>query len=67
MGETLKTYVIYIHEDRYEMPNMEVAAAADDEAALELAADRLSASPHFHRVEVWDNNRFVGRLERDGG
>jgi hypothetical protein len=67
MGASLKTYVIYVHKDRYEVPNMEVATAADDEAALKLAAGWLAESPHFHRVEIWEDNRLVGRLERDGG
>ncbi len=55
----MTTYLLYIHDDRYATPNLEVISAVDDTGAEALAADRLRASDHYFRTEVWEDDRLV--------
>lgn len=60
----MKTYVLYIHDDRYTVPTMDSIAANADERAVQGAADRLASSPHYYAVELWEDDRLVKRLEK---
>ena len=59
----LKTYTLFIHDDRYSVPSLDAVGAVDDEAAAAVALARLGASHHYHAVEVWDGDRLVAQLE----
>ncbi len=63
----LKTYFIYVHDDRYAAPTLDVVIAADDAAAAALARQRLAASAHYRRIEVFDGDRPVGEIDRGEG
>jgi hypothetical protein len=60
----LKTYTLYIHDDRYSVPSLDAVTVRDDERAREVAKDRLAASPQYRLIEVWEDDRFIGRFER---
>jgi hypothetical protein len=59
---TVKTYTLFIHDDRYSVPSLDAVDAADDKQAETAARARLGASPHYHAVEVWDGERLVAKL-----
>jgi len=60
----LKIYTLYIHDDRYSVPSLDAASAAEDALAEEVARARLVASPHYRAIEIWEDDRFVGKVER---
>jgi hypothetical protein len=62
----MKTYVLYIHDDRYTVPTMDWVTASGDESARQLAGERLAASPHYSVVELWMADQLVARLEKPG-
>ena len=57
--------MMYVHDDRYSVPNLDTVTVRDDERAIEIATQRLSASPHYRIVEMWDDERLVCRIGRD--
>jgi hypothetical protein len=59
----LKTYTLFIHDDRYSVPSLDAIGAVDDGAAEAIARVRLGASGHYHAVEVWDGERAVVQIE----
>jgi hypothetical protein len=58
--------MLYIWDDRYRTTTLDVVLAPDDEAAGELARVCLASSPHYLGVEVWEEDRLVMRLAKDG-
>ena len=60
----MKTYTLYIHDDRYSVPSLDAMTVRDDARALEVGQNRLAASPHYHLIEVWEDDRFIGKFER---
>jgi hypothetical protein len=62
----VKTYILYVYDDRYSVPNLDTISVDDDALAIALAENRLASSHHYRAVEVWDDERPVGRIERDG-
>jgi hypothetical protein len=67
IGDSLKTYLLYIHDDRYATPTLDVIVVADDSRAREIAASRLSTSSHYRRAEIWEDERPVGEVEKPEG
>jgi hypothetical protein len=63
-GAVLKTYTLYIHDDRYSVPSLDAVTVSGDARAREIAQGRLAASPHYRAVEIWEDDRFVGKVER---
>ena len=60
----MKTYVLYVHDDRYSVPTLDTITVDGDERARQLAAERLAASPRYFMVELWEEDRLVEKLER---
>lgn len=60
----MKTYTLYIHDDRYSVPSLDAVIVRDDERACEVGRNRLVASPHYRLVEVWEDDRFIDKFER---
>ena len=60
----MKTYVLYIHDDRYTVPALDSITVNDDERASEVAGDRLASSAHYYLAELWEDDRLVARLEK---
>jgi len=64
-GASVKTYFVYIHDDRYSIPTFQAFESPDDEGVRGHAAERLSSSPHHHAIEVFDEAQsLVFRIER---
>ena len=57
----MRTYTLYIEDDRYSVPTLLFTTAVDDDAALRFANDVL-AKPHHRSVEVRDDDVVVFRL-----
>jgi hypothetical protein len=55
-------YTIYIEDDRYSVPTIDILLADDDQHAKVLAEGRLISSPHYTAVEVWQDERVVCAL-----
>ncbi len=60
----MKTYTLYIHDDRYSVPSLDAVTVRDDERAREVGANRLTVSPHYQLIEVWEDERFIDKFER---
>ena len=61
----VKTYFVYIHDDRYSIPTFQALESFDDEDVRGHAAAHLSSSPHHRAVEVFDEAQIlVFRIER---
>jgi hypothetical protein len=63
-GTCVKTYLLYVHDERYSVPTLDTIVVADDERAQEIAAARLIGSRHYRSVEVWDEARLVCGIDR---
>lgn len=59
MGNGLGIYTIYIEDDRYSVPTIDILSADDDGHARVLAQGRLVSSPHYLSVEAWEDDRVV--------
>jgi hypothetical protein len=64
VGAELKTYTLYIHDDRYSVPSLDAVTVRDDARAREVGANRLTVSPHYQLIEVWEDDRFIDKFER---
>ena len=64
IGDGLKTYLLYIHDDRYATPTLDVIVVANDCRARELAAGRLATSHHYLKAEIWEDERRVGEIDK---
>ncbi len=60
----MKTYLLYIHDDRYTVPTLDSIAVDGDERARELALERLASSPHYRAADLWEDDRLVEKLTR---
>ena len=60
----MKTYTFYISDDRYSVPSLDAVTAAEDAMAEAAARQRLTSSRHYSAVEIWEDDRFVGKVER---
>jgi hypothetical protein len=57
----VKTYLLYVNDDRYSVPNLDSVVVRDDASATAAAKVKLASSPHYGGVEVWDDDRLVFR------
>jgi len=60
IGGGVDVYTLYIEDDRYSVPTIDILSADTDAEAMTLAAERLASSPHYLSVEVWADDRYVG-------
>lgn len=61
----MRTYILYVHDDRYSAPTLDIVTVRDDLRATEIAAKRLASSTHYRVVEMWDENeQLVCRIDR---
>ena len=60
----MNVYVLYIHDDRYTVPSVDSLRAINDETAKQLLRERLATSPHYFAVALWQDERFVERIEK---
>jgi hypothetical protein len=62
----LNVYTLYIEDDRYSVPSIDILMASSDEQAEELAGLRLASSPHYLSVAVWRDEQLVCELADPG-
>lgn len=62
----MTTYTLYIEDERYAAPTLLTVEVRGDERVRELASERLAQSPHYRAVEIWDDDRLVGKVEAGG-
>lgn len=63
----MRAFELFIEDDRYAVPTLEIVKAPDERHAQALAWQRLEGSPHHLGVEVWEGERVLARLVRGGG
>ena len=59
--------LLFIEDGRYSTPQLDSLEAADDARAMAVTRTRLNASPHYRAADVWEEERFVGRIVRAVG
>jgi hypothetical protein len=62
--DDLKTYTLYIHDDRYSVPSLDAVTVRDDDRAREVGKNRLTVSADYRLIEVWEDDRFIDKFER---
>ena len=61
---SLKIYILYVHDDRYSVPNLDGVIVRDVARAIEIASERLAGSLHHRAVELWEDECLIYRLDR---
>jgi hypothetical protein len=57
----LRTFTVYIEDDRYSVPTLNVISLRDDVRAREWAEGAMQENPHYRGVEVCeDGERLFG-------
>jgi hypothetical protein len=62
----MRTFTLYVHDDRYTVPNMVFLEADHAEKAAELANHELNKSEHYLAVDVREGDDFCCRVTRRG-
>ena len=62
----MASYTLFVHDDRYTVPTFYLMTVASDGRAMDLAEEKLRSSPHYLRVEVFEADRLVGAVDREG-
>ena len=62
----MTTYTLYVHDGRYAVPTLLTVESRDDEGARAFAQRHLQSSAHYRSVEIWDDERQVGKVTLDG-
>lgn len=60
----MSVYTIYIEDDRYSVPTIDILMADDDGHARVLGEARLTSSPHYLSAEIWEDERVVWVLPK---
>lgn len=60
----VRTFTIFMLDDRYKVPTVAFVEAPDAHAATALARRRLDESPHHRAAEVREADRPVGMIWR---
>lgn len=58
----MTTYTLYVQDGRYAVPTLLTIESRDDESARAHALRHLQSSSHYRSVEIWDDERQVGKL-----
>ena len=60
----MRTFTLYLRDDRYAVPTLAFVHADDEGAALVLALKRLGESPHHTAIEVLEGDTPLFRVPR---
>lgn len=58
----MKLFALYVDDDRYSVPTLFTVDLPDDASAMSFASELLNSSSHYLAVEVWDEDRRVGKV-----
>lgn len=61
----MNIYTIYIHDDRYSVPTLDIINALTDADAEAEAAKRLGLSGHYQAIEIWTLEGLLARVGRE--
>jgi hypothetical protein len=64
-GGSMRTYSLYIQDDRYSVSTLDFATASDEASIRAIALDRLESSPNHLAIEVWADEKLVFSLTRE--
>jgi hypothetical protein len=56
---------MYIRDERYQTPTLEIVTASDDAAAEQIVRERLASSIHYLGAEIWEEERLVAKLDKE--
>jgi len=60
----MNSYIFYINDRRYSVPQFVVVNVGDDDDAVLLAKKYLEESTHYLSIDVVHGDREVARVER---
>ena len=60
----MRTFHLFIQDSRYPRPALAVVTVRTESRALELARQRLEASPYHEAVEVHEGDQMVAYVRR---
>jgi hypothetical protein len=60
----MRTFTLYVHDDRYSVPNLVFADAGDKHAARAMAERELNRSEHHLAVDVREGEDWLFRVRR---
>jgi hypothetical protein len=60
----MNSYLFYIHDRRYSVPQFVVVDAQADEYAIEIARKYLAESRYYLSIDILDGDREVANVER---
>lgn len=63
----MRQFVMHLHDDRMDEPQVFFMSVLDLARARELALSRLAQSPHHSRVALFDGDDLVASFEREAG
>lgn len=58
----MTAFEVFVHDDRYSVPTLQLISADDDFEAREAAKALLRASPHHLGVELWRGGDQIAAL-----
>jgi len=62
----MPTFTMFIRDERYAVPTVDLINAANVERAAQIAKDRLVESRHHLAVELCEDDQPLARFDRDG-
>ncbi len=62
----MRTYTVYIRDERYSVPSLVFVDARSEMLVADLARQKLEESAHHLAVEVLDGDTLLLRIARDG-
>ena len=62
----MRTFTLFVYDDRYSVPTIDFVVAGDVDRARSLAARRLLASIHHRNVEVSEDGGVLFNVRRTG-
>jgi hypothetical protein len=60
----MRTFTLYVHDDRYSAPTLVSASASDSDRAREIATRELNESEHHFAVDVQEADQWLFRVKR---
>jgi len=58
----MTSFEVFVHDDRYSVPTLQLISADDDFEAREAAQALLRASPHHLGIELWRGGDMIAAL-----
>lgn len=63
----MRTFSLYLDDDRYSVPTLEFLTVRDEARAREIASRRLFESEHYRRASLVEGDDPVCVLTRESG